>query len=210
MSDRLNEFYTGLMGMSNGKKHNPVPTETWQLYKAAREELGTAFMSKLYHRSKREVYRWSADPDFCEDTSRNPLDRLITLCRALFSAGRGDVVTNTLRMCADALGFEVNPRCSTSYHFGAVEQQVLSAYQSLTQFQAEITNENSDPKKSRYLADLAKREIEMTFNSRHGKACTIDPKLGAPGNVHSLKRAEGSDNDAHGPLNATHEVSPGK
>lgn len=55
------------------------PLKTWQVMHALRKTLGDSFLQKLYKRSLRQIYRWSADPRFCEDTERNPLDRIETM-----------------------------------------------------------------------------------------------------------------------------------
>lgn len=48
--------------------------QTHQIFSAAAKILGLDFMADLWKKSHRQIYRWGADDDFCEEVTRNPLD----------------------------------------------------------------------------------------------------------------------------------------
>lgn len=85
-----------------------------QVFAAADKILGVEFMANLWKKSHRQVYRWGADEDFCEETCKNPLDLLrITLSR-LQEVGREDVVEGAARLLLGPLGYEVWQRDACS------------------------------------------------------------------------------------------------
>lgn len=95
-----------------------------QVFSAANKILGIEFMANLWKKSHRQVYRWGADDDFCEETCKNPLDLLrITLSR-LREVGREDVVEGAARLLFGPLGYEVWQRdiCSDA---GSVFAELL-------------------------------------------------------------------------------------
>ncbi|MBU0680126.1 MAG: hypothetical protein KKD73_01770 [Proteobacteria bacterium] len=82
-----------------------IITRTHQFWSSAFHIIGKGSLAKTYSVSTRQVERWSADPDFCECISRNPLDLLSVVCRRLLEVGRRDVVEGGLRRLVEPLGY---------------------------------------------------------------------------------------------------------
>lgn len=68
-----------------------IPVKSWQFFTGCRRLLGDSCLQKLFKVSLRQIQRWAADPDFAEDTDRNPADRIEVLLSRLMEIGRGDV-----------------------------------------------------------------------------------------------------------------------
>jgi len=92
------------------KPYNIPPITTWQFFYACRKILGDSFLQKVYKKSIKQIYRWSANPDFCEDVEKNPLDRLVVLIRKLAEVGRKEIALAAVRILADVLDCDVFPK----------------------------------------------------------------------------------------------------
>lgn len=64
--------------------------QSWQVYHAALKKLPPGMLQNLYRRSSRLIHYWAADPRYCEETKRNPLDRIRDMLDALDAAGAGE------------------------------------------------------------------------------------------------------------------------
>ena len=61
-------------------------------------------LQKIYRRSARLVQYWAADPRYCEETKRNPLDRIRDMLEALDMAGAGEFARWAVDYLAEPLG----------------------------------------------------------------------------------------------------------
>jgi hypothetical protein len=82
-------------------------TKTHQFFASANKLLGVHFMTKLWVKCDRTLYRWGADPDHCEEITRNPIDLLRITFHKLQELGRDDVVESALRLLCHGLGYSV-------------------------------------------------------------------------------------------------------
>ena len=82
----------------------PTPIlKSHQFFHAANHILGQTFMAGIYKRSRRQLYRWAADPDFCEDHQRNPIDRLAKILERLCEIGKTDIAKAGVGILAGAV-----------------------------------------------------------------------------------------------------------
>jgi hypothetical protein len=141
--------------------NEPVLT-TYQFFHACSKVLGYSFLQKLYRRSLRQIYRWGADPAFCEDTEANPLDRLKVIFTRLAEIGREDLALQGLKILAEAIDYDIIPNNKVIPDKQSIEQECLDDYPALTMYHEAIRS-NDDLRKIAYLKDKAKIEIEETF-----------------------------------------------
>lgn len=140
------------------------PLKTWQFFRACRKTLGNSFMQKLYNRGLRQLHRWSADPDFCEDHERNPLDRLKILLARLNEIGREDVALSAVEMLAQAIGCEI---CRNGEAVvpdqETIEAECLDDYPALVEFHQAV-KDGADEVMVRHYWQAAKRELDETYH----------------------------------------------
>jgi len=84
-----------------------VFTKTFQMFAACNKILTEMEVGKLFHVGSRAAYSWSANPAYCQNTTRNPIDRLMGLLRAVQEMGRDEVVHGILYYIGDDLGYKV-------------------------------------------------------------------------------------------------------
>jgi len=114
--------------------------KSWQFFLSCRKVLGDSFLVSLYNRGMRQIYRWSADPDFTSKVGyeRNPLDRIKTLLVRLTEIGRTDVAVSGLSILAHAIDYEVTPINSPLPDQQTVEAEMLDDYPALLKFHEAI------------------------------------------------------------------------
>lgn len=78
--------------------------ESWKIYHVALKKLAPGQLQKIYRRSSRLVNYWAANPRYCEETKRNPLDRIRTMLEELDLAGSGDYAREAIDYMAAPLG----------------------------------------------------------------------------------------------------------
>jgi uncharacterized membrane protein YkvA (DUF1232 family) len=135
--------------------------KSWQFFLSCRRILGEPFMTTLFSRGSRQIYRWSADPDVTNDSERNPLDRMTTILQRLHERGRTDVAIAALTIMVNAIGYEISPIDSAIPDKATLEEEMLDDYPALTMFHAKI-RENAPIECIRHYAHLAKRGIDET------------------------------------------------
>lgn len=92
-------------------RQQPHPiTKPHHVFAAAQHLLGEDFLASLTKKSVTQIYRWSADPDRCDQVSRNPMDILAIILDRIQELGREDVVEASLRVLAAPLGYHVQAR----------------------------------------------------------------------------------------------------
>lgn len=106
---------------------------THQFWSAAYRVLTPGLLAKIWKKSQRQLYRWGADPDYCEDCRRNPIDLLRITCERLLEAGRPDVAEAALALLAEPLGYEVKKSVIDS-DSGSINLELLDVESSLGDF----------------------------------------------------------------------------
>ena len=90
-----------------------VPLKSWQFWSASRSILGDAFLQKVYQRGLRQLQRWSANPDFADDTERNPMDRYEAVLKSLVEVGRDEIARSAVMRQARIIGCDLTT-CESS------------------------------------------------------------------------------------------------
>jgi hypothetical protein len=144
------------------KEVTPV-LKSWQFFLSCKHVLGDVFITSLYNRGARQIYRWSANPDFTsqEGHERNPLDRMQILLERLHERGRTDVALSALALMANAIGYEVIPSTPAIPDKASIEEEMLDDYPSLVKLHNSIRN-HSSTESIRHFANQAKRDIDET------------------------------------------------
>ena len=145
--------------------HELTPVlKSWQFFLSCRRILGEKFLTTLYNRSPRQIYRWSADPDFTSQAGveRNPLDRMEALLERLHERGRTDVALSALSIMANAINHEIIPIQTVVPDKVTIEAEMLDDYPALIKLHDSIRAQEAKEHVSHWCA-LAKREIEETL-----------------------------------------------
>lgn len=80
--------------------------ESWQIYHIAMKKLPPGRLQQIYSRSCRLVTYWAANPRYCNETKRNPLDRIRIMLEELDAAGYGDYARAAVDYISEPLGGE--------------------------------------------------------------------------------------------------------
>ncbi len=116
---------------------------THQFWSAAHRILTPGLLTKIWKKSQRQIYRWGADPDYCEDCRRNPIDLLRVTCERLMEAGRSEVAEAALVLLAEPLGYEVKQKDIRS-DSGSINLDLLDVEAALGDFCADYREALSD------------------------------------------------------------------
>jgi hypothetical protein len=126
------------------------------IFNLARKKLPPGTVQAIFSRSTRLVDYWSADPRTCEETRRNPLDRVRMLLDELDSAGYGDYARAAIDYMAEPLGGRFCDTSPAASDKGTVAGEVMDATICLGQLAGTIETALSD----RCLSDREKIEIK--------------------------------------------------
>ena len=80
-----------------------------EIFKAAKEKLGISYMASHWKKSRRQIYSWAADPNCCEVSYVNPLEKIKIMMLDLKKKGGENIVIFALHLIANPLGYEVIP-----------------------------------------------------------------------------------------------------
>lgn len=138
--------------------------KSWQFFLSCRRILGDTFLTTLFNRGQRQIYRWSADPDFNspEGNERNPLDRLKTVLERLTERGRFDVAMSALTILANAIGCEIQPTHPIVPDQETIETEMLDDYPAILKLHESIRSKESD-EAVMHCCSEAKRELDETL-----------------------------------------------
>lgn len=78
--------------------------ESWRIFKIAKKHLPSGSLQRIYRRSTRLVDMWAANPNHCEITCRNPIDRIRMLLDELDTAGCEEYARAAIDYMAEPLG----------------------------------------------------------------------------------------------------------
>lgn len=145
------------------KEMTPV-LKSWQFFLSCRRILGDGFMATLYNRGTRQLYRWSADPDFTSPNGyeRNPIDRMKTLLERLHEKGRTEIARSALSILSNAIGYEITPIIQNTPDQPTIEAEMLDDYPALIRFHEAIRGGEAQ-ESIQHWGSEAKREIDETL-----------------------------------------------
>lgn len=146
--------------------HEVTPIlKTWQFFLSCRRILGETFLTTLFNRGPRQIYRWSADPDFTspEGTERNPLDRLNAIFERLSERGRIDVALAALSILSGTINCDVIPSLPVIPDKSTIEAEMLDDYPALVKFHEAIRTRKSEDA-VKHWCNEAKRELDETLH----------------------------------------------
>jgi hypothetical protein len=138
-----------------------VEYRTWQFYSTCNHVLGLDFMQQLFKRSRTQIYRWAADPDFTDDSSsnRNPLDRMLVLVSRLCELGRQDVAQSLAARLAHAAGGEFTAQPEIQPH-KSITDEVMDILPALAKYHEVCKNPESTLMDVRAAKDAIRRTLD--------------------------------------------------
>jgi len=139
------------------------PLKSWQFWNATRKILGETFLSKLYRRCPRQLYRWAADPAFTSDIEKNPIDHITIVLERLAEIGRDDIARSAISIMAGVIGCEV-VRAESNFtpDQPTLEAECLDDYPVIARFHKAITQKEG-PEVVRHFWQEAKAELDQTY-----------------------------------------------
>jgi hypothetical protein len=139
--------------------------QTWQFYSTCNRVLGLEFMQRLFKRSRTQIYRWAADPDFVDDltSNRNPLDRVIVLISRLCELGREDVARSLVARLALAVGGEFTvPAEQIAPSTKTIAEECLGVLPSLAHFHDVCNDPESTLMEVRAAKDAIRQALDQS------------------------------------------------
>ena len=82
---------------------------TFDIFSACSHTIGVGVMSKIWGVTSRQIYRMSADPKFAQDSTHDPISKLIETLKNVISAGRTDIADACVNRIARPLGYRMIP-----------------------------------------------------------------------------------------------------
>ena len=138
-----------------------VPLSSWQFFHAAHKNLGIKFLTLLYRRGQRQIYRWAADPAVCGEKERNPIDRLSILLSSLCEIGKEDIARAGVQILAEVVGCEIRCVEFPEPDQETIEGECLDDYPALMELH-EAIRMGQTVKHVEHLKRQAQQEIEET------------------------------------------------
>ncbi len=138
--------------------------KSWQFFLSCRRILGDTFLTTLYNRGSRQIYRWSSDPDFTspEGFERNPLDRMKILLHRLHERGRSDIALAALSFLSKAIDCQVHPIPIITPDKATIEAEMLDDYPAILRLHEAIRDSEPDEAVTHHCLE-AKRELDETL-----------------------------------------------
>ena len=134
--------------------------KSWQFFHTSRRVLGDSFLQKIFHRSLRQIQRWSADPDFADDTERNPIDRYEVLLSRLMELGREDVARAAVARQAHVVGCELRCLDLVDPSRKSMADECLDDLPALARYHQVLTAPKSRVEEVRAAWQAAKQELD--------------------------------------------------
>jgi len=98
--------------------------ESWQFFYVAKKQLPPGTLQAIYRRSARLVTYWAANPRHCEETKKNPIDRIKEMLEAMDIAGFGEYSRAAIDYMAAPLGGCFADRKTACSDKGSIEGEV--------------------------------------------------------------------------------------
>lgn len=151
--------------------------QSWQVFRAARKQLGPELLGKIFHRGVRSAYDWGQDPACTEVRCRNPLDLMHALFERLDEQGRGYVARAAIAYLESALDDEAEAVDVPEPH-PSLDVELLRDFAAVSRLQAAVET-GEDVHLVRAIAAEAKDEIERTV-ARYMQDVSNHRKMGRP------------------------------
>ena len=97
------------------------------IFKIARKKLPAGTVQGIFSRSTRLVDYWAADSRYCEETRRDPIERIRMLLDELDSAGYGDYARAAIDYMSEPLGGRFCDAETAKSDKGTVAGEVMDA-----------------------------------------------------------------------------------
>lgn len=138
------------------------PMQPWQVFHAARVQLGAEVVARIFNRSSRSAYDWAQDPATTTVRCKSPLELLHILFERLDEQGRGYVVRAAIDYLETAL-FESHhvPERVVEPH-PSLDVELLRDFSAVDRLRAAIAD-NAAADEVAAIAAAAKAEIERTL-----------------------------------------------
>ena len=136
--------------------------KTWQFFKQVREIFGINYATELYSRKQTTIYTWGADPAYCAENTRNPLDRIKDNFCDLHEAGKTEIAVAAANLLLAPIDYEAVPIEKTEPGSNNIKDECLNNIQALAKLQAAILN-NRSLKYVRRLRRQLKEQVDGTM-----------------------------------------------
>lgn len=140
--------------------------QPWQVFHAARIQLGPDVVAHIFNRSKRAAYDWAQDPACTQVRCKSPLELLHTLFERLDEAGRGYVCRAAISYLETALADNSIPPEILEPH-PCIDIEILRDFGAVANLKSAIDSHENLETVSEFAAE-AKAEIERTL-ARYAK-----------------------------------------
>lgn len=140
------------------------PLDARQYFSAVMHILGKPYLVKQYAVCERTVYKWGADPNHCEETKPNPLERLIRIQRCLCERGRDDVALSAATLVCKPLGYEPQKKGQYTPDKDNLLEEIIDDHPELVSFHRAMQDKEPIEMVERILMRLV-QELEETAES---------------------------------------------
>lgn len=138
---------------------------SFEMMQQIKDAIGAVKMQKIFSVGQTQILRYCRNPQFTEDSERNPIDRMRLLLEQAQEAGADDAVLAALDHIMAPLGLRVAFKENVEPDKPSTDEELLSDYASLATMQHLMKVEDAHPSIVRKYADKAKEDIEQTFTS---------------------------------------------
>ena len=97
--------------------------KSWEFYQKSMKILGEKYLFKKYSRKRTCIFKWGANPKFCKETRRNPIDRLKDHIKDICDNGYEDIAVAAVNIMLEDIGYEACPiKLSKPNHTNIMEE----------------------------------------------------------------------------------------
>jgi len=146
--------------------------KSWQVFHYARKVLSNEIMMRIFSRSYPLITRWASDPRYCENHTRNPIDRITIMLTELDRVGYGEVARAGIDIQANPLGGQFAFRSRATSDKGTVDGESADAIVALghlvTVVRKALADRKIEPAERAVILDAARvvvREIDELLDA---------------------------------------------